>query len=71
MPKTGMRARASDHLIIDGNPARTGIVIGVPHSDGSPPYIVKWLADGHIAMVFPDHYSSIVPQGRERQAAMR
>ena len=35
-------------------------MIGVPSEDGRPPYIVKWLRDGHIAMVTPDQYSRIV-----------
>jgi Domain of unknown function (DUF1918) len=38
-------------------------VIGVPSADGSPPYIVRWLEGGHIAMVQPDQYSRIVPAG--------
>ena len=44
-----------------GRPA--GEVVGVPSADGSPPYIIKWLKDGHIAMVLPDQYSRIVPAG--------
>ena len=35
----------------------------MPSADGSPPYIIKWLKDGHIAMVLPDQYSRIVPAG--------
>ncbi|HXP21882.1 MAG TPA: DUF1918 domain-containing protein [Streptosporangiaceae bacterium] len=58
-----MRAYVGDRLIIDGDPKRTGIVIGVPHEDGSPPYVVKWLANGHIAMVSPDQYTVIIPAG--------
>jgi hypothetical protein len=58
-----MRARIGDRLVIDSDPDRTGLVIGVPHRDGSPPYVIKWLADGHIAMVSPDQYTVIVPAG--------
>jgi hypothetical protein len=36
-------------------------VVAVPSADGSPPYIIKWLKHGHIAMVLPDQYSRIVP----------
>ena len=36
-------------------------MIGVPAEDGSPPYIIKWLNDGHIAMVQPDQYARIIP----------
>lgn len=69
MTRASMRAQVGDQLIVDGNPDRIGIVIGVPNSDGSPPYVIKWLADGHIAMVFPDQYSSIIPAGRSRPTA--
>jgi Domain of unknown function (DUF1918) len=54
-----MRARVGDRLVVGKD--RTGVVVGVPSADGSPPYIIKWLTDGHIAMVFPDQYSRIVP----------
>lgn len=71
MAEASMRAQVGDRLIVDGDPRRSGIVIGVPNPDGSPPYVIKWLCDGHIAMVFPDHYSSIVPADRSRSAAAR
>jgi hypothetical protein len=56
-----MRAHLGDTLIVEGDHARTGLIIGVPHTDGSPPYIVKWLADGHIAMVSPGEFARVVP----------
>ena len=59
-----MRAHVGDTLIVEGDHARTGRIIGVPHADGSPPYIVKWLADGHIAMMSPGDFARIVPAGR-------
>ncbi len=58
---TGMRARVGDRLVVGGD--RIGEVVGVPSADGSPPYIIKWLKDGHVAMVLPDQYSRIVPAG--------
>jgi uncharacterized protein DUF1918 len=54
-----MRARVGDRLVAGED--RIGEVVGVPSADGSPPYIIKWLKDGHIAMVLPDQYSRIVP----------
>jgi Domain of unknown function (DUF1918) len=54
-----MRARVGDRLVVGAD--RIGVVIGVPAADGSPPYIVRWLKSGHIAMVQPDQYSRIVP----------
>ncbi len=65
-----VRAQIGDQLVV--GPGRIGIVIGVPAADGSPPYVVKWLKDGHIALVQPDEYSRIVPAGanpRPRHAA--
>jgi len=56
-----MRARIGDRLVVGGD--RVGEVVGVPSADGSPPYIIKWLKDGHIAMVLPDQYSRIIPAG--------
>jgi hypothetical protein len=52
-----MIARIGDRLLVDGT--RVGLIIAVPHIDGTPPYIVKWLSDGHIAMVEPDHHMRI------------
>jgi hypothetical protein len=56
-----MFAHVGDRLIVEGDPGRTGLIIGTPHEDGSPPYIVKWLANGHIAMVSPGQFARIVP----------
>ena len=55
-----MRAHVGDCLVVAAG--RIGLVIGIPAEDGTPPYIVKWLRDGHIAMVQPDQYSRIVPR---------
>ena len=63
MTRAGMRAVPGDRLLIDGDPGRVGVVIGVPHPDGSPPYVVRWRRSGHIALVSPDGYSSLVPAG--------
>jgi hypothetical protein len=50
-----------DRLLVEGDLARTGLIIDVPHADGSPPYIVRWLADGHIAMVSPGEFARVIP----------
>jgi hypothetical protein len=60
-----MHAHVGDRLVIDGDETRTGLIIGVPHADGSPPYIVKWLAGGHIAMVSPGDFARIIPTARQ------
>src|ERR1035441_3839894 len=58
-----MHAQVGDWLLVGNDRGRIGLVIGVPVKDGSPPYIIKWLSDGHIAMVFPDQSSCGVPPG--------
>jgi Domain of unknown function (DUF1918) len=58
-----MKAVPGDRLIIDGDPSRVGEVVAVPHTDGSPPYVVRWMRSGHIALVSPDSYASIIPAG--------
>ena len=55
-----MHAQVGDQLVLSGDRSRTGLIIGVPHPDGTPPYIVKWLASGHIAMVTPGDYARII-----------
>jgi hypothetical protein len=55
-----MYARVGDRLIAEGDPDRAGLIIGVPHADGSPPYIVRWLSDGHVAMVSPGQFGRVV-----------
>jgi hypothetical protein len=62
-----MRASVGDWLIPGGEPSRSGLVIGLHHADGSPPYVVRWQSDGHIALVFPGPYDHIVPGGSSNE----
>jgi uncharacterized protein DUF1918 len=62
-----VRAQVGDRLVVGHD--RVAIVIGVPAAEGSPPYVVKWLKGGNIALVQPDHYSRIVPAGQLVSAA--
>jgi Domain of unknown function (DUF1918) len=55
-----MRASVGDWLIPEGDPGRSGLVIGLQHADGSPPYVIRWQSGGHIALVFPGPYDRIV-----------
>ena len=56
-----MRARVGDRLVADGTDGhRVCEIIGVNHADGSPPYVVRWLTDGHIALLFPGPYTRLV-----------
>jgi Domain of unknown function (DUF1918) len=62
-----MKARVGDRLIVEGDHARTGLVIGLRNEDGSPPYVIRWMSNGHVALVFPNEYSRIIPP--EKQTA--
>jgi Domain of unknown function (DUF1918) len=55
-----MNAHVGDRLVPDGDLHRAGMIIEVPNADGSPPYVVKWLSSGHIALVFPGPYTKII-----------
>jgi hypothetical protein len=60
-----MRAQVGDLLIADGvDGHRVCEIIRLKHADGSPPYVVRWLSDGHIALMFPGPYARLVPHAR-------
>ncbi len=62
-----MRAQVGDRLLPEGRDSRrAALIIGLQHPDGSPPYVVRWLADGHVALVSPGPYARIVPAGIPR-----
>lgn len=52
-----MFARKGDRLVVNSRhvsgPVRDAEVLDVPHSDGSPPYRVRWSDDGHETLFFP------------------
>ena len=61
-----MRARAGDTLLVKerraGEGDREAVIIEVWGEHGRPPYVVRWLSDGHIALMFPGPYARLVPQ---------
>jgi hypothetical protein len=61
--ETAMYAHVGDRLLVEGDEARMGLIISVPQADGSPPYIVKWLSNGHISMVSPGLFARLIPVG--------
>lgn len=65
-----MYAHVGDRLLVEGDSARTGLIIGVPHADGSPPYIVRWQANGQIAMVFPGEFARVIPASHPAGTAL-
>lgn len=52
-----MKAHRGDRLIIEGTHVgdgrRIGVIVELRHADGTPPYVVRWLDDGHQVLVFP------------------
>jgi hypothetical protein len=60
-----MRAQVGDRLVMEssrvGQFRRIGVVLEVRHSDGSPPYLVRWLDDGHEGLVFPGSDTRVEP----------
>jgi hypothetical protein len=52
-----MKAKVGDRLILEGihvdDPRRVGVILDIQHPDGTPPYLVRWLADDHESLVFP------------------
>jgi hypothetical protein len=65
---TTMKADVGDRLVTEGpDGERECLIIGLQRADGAPPYVVRWLADGHIALVFPGPYTRLVhPTGADR-----
>ncbi len=70
-----MKARVGDWLVVKGatvdKPDRRGLITEVHASDGSPPYIVRWLDSEHVAMVFPGPDAIIVTAHEQEVADAR
>jgi hypothetical protein len=64
-----MKARVGDRLLPDGEQRRAGVIVGLRNADGSPPYVVRWLSDGHIALVSPGPYTKVVRAASANGAA--
>ncbi|WIM92942.1 DUF1918 domain-containing protein [Actinoplanes oblitus] len=62
-----MRARTGDRIVIEpaglNGRRRVGIVTGVGHADGHPPFRVHWLDNGHTTLLFPGAGAHIEPRG--------
>jgi hypothetical protein len=60
-----MKAEVGDRLIMESvhvsGPRRVGVILELRHRDGTPPYVVRWLDDGHEGLVFPGPESRIEP----------
>lgn len=60
-----MRAQVGDFLVVKattiGHHEQHAEIIAVRSEDGSPPYVVRWLVDGHEATVYPGSDAVVVP----------
>ena len=52
-----MNAQVGDELIIEspepGTSARMGTIVALRNADGSPPYVVHWLAGDYDSLIQP------------------
>lgn len=67
-----MRAKEGDWLVVKATTVEQsehrGLITEVRSTDGSPPYVVRWVATGHIATVYPGP-DAIVLTPAEQEAA--
>jgi Domain of unknown function (DUF1918) len=67
-----MKAKVGDFLVIKGTTVeqsdQCGEITEVRTADGGPPYVVRWLATGHIATVYPGP-DALVLTPAEQEAA--
>jgi len=70
-----MKAKVGDFLVIKGTTVeqhdQRGVITEVRSADGSPPYVVHWLANDHIATVYPGPDALIVTAAEQEAADAR
>jgi hypothetical protein len=58
-----MRAQVGDTLIVVGHHVgehgRKAEIVEVRGDDGAPPYVVRWIDDGHEGLIFPGSDATI------------
>jgi hypothetical protein len=70
-----MKADVGDWLVIKGTTTeladQRGVITEVRGADGAPPYVVRWMASGHVATVFPGSDALVVTAAEQQQAEER
>jgi len=70
-----MKANVGDWLVVKGTTTeladQRGLITEVHGADGAPPYVVRWLASGHVATVFPGSDAIIVTAAEQEKADER
>ena len=67
-----MRAQVGDWLVIKGRTVEQadhrGLITEVHSTEGSPPYVVKWVDTGHVVTIVPGP-DAVVVAAAEQEAA--
>jgi hypothetical protein len=70
-----MKANVGDYLVVKGTTAERhdqhAEILEVRSQDGSPPYVVRWLATGHEVTVYPGSDAIVVTAAEHQEAARR
>jgi hypothetical protein len=70
-----MHAEPGDWLVVKGTivdaPDEVGQIVEVRRVDGGPPYLVRWLRNGHEALVFPGPDAHVVTAVEKLQSDSR
>lgn len=70
-----MKAKVGDWLVFKGaavdRPDQRGLITEVHSTDGSPPYVVRWLENDHVATVFPGSDAIVVTAEEQQDADKR
>jgi Domain of unknown function (DUF1918) len=73
--ESAMKANVGDWLVIKGTTTersdQRGLITEVHSADGSPPYVVRWLATGHLATVVPGPDAIVVTPEQQEAADER
>lgn len=71
-----MHAKVGDYLVVKGTTTERhdqhAEIIEVRSADGSPPYVVRWLVNGHETTVYPGSDAVVVtaPSTRRPKSAL-
>ena len=70
-----MKAKVGDWLVMKGTTTerhdQRGLITEVHSEDGSPPYVVRWLATDHKATVYPGSDAIVVTAEEQEEADER
>jgi len=70
-----MKAKVGDFSVVEGTTNekhdQRGVITEVRSADGSPPYVVRWLATDHVATVYPGPDALIVTPAEQEASDAR